>query len=105
MAYLIPVLILVLLMWILVARPQRRRQVAQMSMQDNLRIGDEVITAGGIHAQVRRLDEDVLTIEIAPGTEVRIDRRAIAAVVSPDEELEAEEESPLKLENKAPDEP
>jgi preprotein translocase subunit YajC len=61
-------------------------------MQNNLRLGDEIITAGGLHAYVRALDEDVLTVEIAPGTNARLDRRAVAAVVTPEPAPEALEE-------------
>jgi len=101
LTYLIPIVVLVLLMWLLIARPQRRRQNTLMTMQDSLQQGDEVITAGGIHGLVRRLDEDVLTIEIAPQTEVRIDRRAISAVVKP----EGEEETAGEPQNGHSDEP
>jgi len=64
-----------------VLRPQRRRQAEQMQMQDTLHVDDEVITAGGIRGYVRQLDEEVLEVEIAPGVQVRLDRRAVAAVV------------------------
>jgi preprotein translocase subunit YajC len=60
-----------------------------MSMQDSLQTGDEIITAGGLHATVRSIEDDVLEIELAPGTIVRLDRRAVAAVVHP-EQLEPE---------------
>jgi len=50
-------------------------------MQDTLRVGDEVITAGGIRGYVRQLDEEVLKVEIAPEVVVRLDRRAVAALV------------------------
>ena len=43
-------------------------------------VGDEIITAGGIHGVVREADEDELRIEIAPGVVVTLDRRAVAAV-------------------------
>ena len=75
-------------------RPQRKRSQTQMDMQDALRTGDEIITAGGLHATVRSIEDDVLEIELAPGTIVRLDRRAVAAVVSepePDTELEEPE--------------
>ena len=55
-----------------------------MSMQDSLQTGDEIITAGGLHAIVRSIEDDVLQIELAPSTIVRLDRRAVAAVVHPD---------------------
>jgi len=77
------------LLWLLVLRPQRRRQAEQLQMQDTLGVGQEVITAGGIRGQVRRLDEEVLELEIAPDVVVRLDRRAVAAVVRDEpEELE-----------------
>jgi preprotein translocase subunit YajC len=78
------------LLWFLVLRPQRRRQTEQLRMQDTLHVGDEVITAGGIRGQVRELDEEVLRVEIASDVVVRLDRRAVAAVVREEEdELEA----------------
>jgi preprotein translocase subunit YajC len=77
------------LLWLLVLRPQRRRQAEQLQMQDTLQVGAEVVTAGGIRGHVRRLDEEVLEVEIAPDVVVRLDRRAVAAVVHDEpEELE-----------------
>jgi preprotein translocase subunit YajC len=49
-------------------------------MTSDLRVGDEVLTAGGIYGTISRLDEDQVTVEIAPRTEVRVARRAIAGV-------------------------
>jgi len=97
MAYLIPIIILFLLFWILVIRPQRRRQLQQLEMQNEVHLGDEVITAGGLHGHVRELGDDVLRVEIAPEVQVRLDRRAVAAVVRPDE-VEPEEEPAPELE-------
>jgi preprotein translocase subunit YajC len=83
--YLIILVALFALMWLFLIRPQRRRSEAQMAMQDRLRIGDEIITAGGLHATVQSIEGEVLEIEIAPGTTVRLDRRAVAAVADRDE--------------------
>jgi preprotein translocase subunit YajC len=83
------------LLWLLLIRPQRKRSEQQVAMQDRLRAGDEIITAGGIHATVKSIEDDVLDIEIAPKTIVRLDRRAVAAVVSEEEELEDEPEEPV----------
>jgi preprotein translocase subunit YajC len=81
--YLIPLVALFGLMWLLLIRPQRKRSQTQVQMQDLLRAGDEIITAGGLHAIVRSIEDDVLEIELAPGTIVRLDRRAVAAAVNP----------------------
>jgi preprotein translocase subunit YajC len=93
MGFLILIIGLLLLLWVLVVRPQRRRQLQQLQMQDEVDVGDEVITAGGMHGYVRQLDESVLTLEIAPEVRVRVDRRAIAGKVRPaEDEPEAAEE-------------
>lgn len=97
MAYLIPIIALFFLLWLLVIRPQRRRQLQQVEMQNEVHLDDEIITAGGLHGYVRQLDEEVLTLEIAPDVRVRVDRRAVAGVVRP------EEPEPAQLEE--PDEP
>jgi len=86
---------LFVLLWLLLIRPQRKRSDQQVAMQDRLRAGDEIITAGGIHATVKSIEDEVLEIEIAPRTIVRLDRRAVAAVVSEEEELEDEPEEPV----------
>jgi preprotein translocase subunit YajC len=83
------------LMWLLLIRPQRKRSEQQVAMQDLLRAGDEIITAGGLHATVKSIEDDVLEIEIARGILVRLDRRAVAAVVSEKEEVEDEAEKPV----------
>jgi preprotein translocase YajC subunit len=49
-------------------------------MQDELAVGDEIITAGGLHAVVRELGENELRVEIAPNVLATLDRRAVAAV-------------------------
>ena len=75
---------LFVLLYLLILRPQRRRTTDQLQMQDTLQVGDEVITAGGIRGKIRQLDEEVLKVEIAPDVVVSVDRRAIAATVSVD---------------------
>jgi len=83
-------------MWALLIRPQRKRSQLQMLMQDHLGKGDEIITAGGLHGTVVSIEDDVLEIEIAKDTVARLDRRAVAAVVSQEEtEQEALPEEPI----------
>lgn len=85
-----------LLMWVFVVLPQRRRMAAHDRMVDDLKVGDEVLTAGGLFGDVTEIGEDEVAIEIAPGVEVRVAARAIASIVPPDaydEEDELEHES------------
>jgi preprotein translocase subunit YajC len=73
-----------------------------MTMQDRLRVGDDIITAGGLHATVRSIEGDVLEIELAPGTIVRLDRRAVAAVADRDEPGEEETAEGEEIEEEEP---
>jgi preprotein translocase subunit YajC len=87
------------------ALPARRRQRSHAAMQDDVIEGDEIITAGGMHAIVREAGESELRVEIAPGVVVTLDRRAVAAVAqeiepdadeNPEESLEIAPETDMK---------
>jgi preprotein translocase subunit YajC len=95
-----------LLIWLIVVRPQRKRQNAQQQMLQELHVGDEVLTAGGIYGTVSALDEDEVTVQIAPDTEVRVARRAIAGVnrEEPEDEEPEEPEEPTEPEAEGPEE-
>ena len=75
-------------LWFVMVRPQKRRQVAQQQMLQNLHVGDRVLTAGGIYGEIRALRDDEIVIEIAPELEVHVARRAIAGV-EPRDDAEA----------------
>jgi preprotein translocase subunit YajC len=81
------IILVLFLLWLVLVRPQRRRQQAQQAMIDHLQIGDEVLTAGGFFATVLRIDEDEVTVELGAGAEARLAKRAIAAVLPAEEEL------------------
>ena len=72
-------------MWLIVIRPQRRKQKVQQTMQSDLSVGDEILTAGGLYGKVTRIDDDEARVEIAPNVEVRLALRAIAARLSENE--------------------
>jgi preprotein translocase subunit YajC len=80
MGPLIVIIIIVALAWFLFAVPARRRSRSHAAMQDSVVVGDEIITAGGLHGIVRELGERELKVEIAPNVVATLDRRAIAAV-------------------------
>ena len=92
MGQLIVIVAMFALLWLLLIRPQRKRQVEQQELQRSIDVGDEVLTVGGLYGHVRELlDDDDLLVEIAPGTRVRLARRAVAGVVEEDELEEAPE--------------
>jgi preprotein translocase subunit YajC len=87
------IVILFALFWLLLVRPQRRRQAEQNALIQNIEVGDEIVTAGGLFGHVKTVADDELLVEIAPGTNVRIARRAVAGIVGPEEEEEGELEA------------
>jgi len=66
--------------YFLLIRPQRNKQRAQQTLLAQLEVGDEVMTTGGIFGTIVAIDEDegVLTVEIAPGTQVKMLRQGVA---------------------------
>jgi preprotein translocase subunit YajC len=66
--------------WFIFLLPARRKRASHAAMQDSIGVGDEIITAGGMHGIVEEVDDDLLKLEIAPAVVVTLDRRAVAAV-------------------------
>ena len=89
--FLFIIIIAFLLLYLIVVRPQKRRQNVQQQMLSELEVGDEVLTAGGIYGTVTALDENEVSVEIAPQLVVRVARRAIAGITREPEEDETEE--------------
>ena len=83
---LIALLVLFWFVWVVPQRRGQRRHVEDLHrLIELLEPGDEIITAGGMHGTVRAVDDEELMVEIAPGVEVKLDRRAVAAVTTIDE--------------------
>jgi preprotein translocase subunit YajC len=92
------ILVLLVMMWFLLIRPQRRRQMESQRLLNSLEVGKEIVTAGGLYGTITALEDDEARVRIAEGVEVRVAKRAIAGVLSEDEEPEAlEEETPANL--------
>ena len=89
---LVPLGLMGVLFYFLLIRPQQRRARAQRDLISSVEVGDEIMTAGGILGTVTAMDEDdeLLTVEIAPGTRIRVVKRAVSQRFV--EEDEADEE-------------
>ena len=80
LAAFLPLLLMGVIFYFLLIRPQNQRRRAQMQMQSELAVGDEVVTTAGIYGTVTEIDDDygIVTLEVAPGTEMRFSRAAAA---------------------------
>ncbi|MDH4103553.1 MAG: preprotein translocase subunit YajC [Thermoleophilia bacterium] len=84
MSFLIIMVLLLVVMYVLMIRPQRQRQAQQQAMITGARVGDDVLTTGGIYGTVTEADGDDVVVEIAQGLQVHMTRRGIAAVLPPE---------------------
>ncbi|MFJ8264596.1 preprotein translocase subunit YajC [Peribacillus asahii] len=85
-----PLLIMFVLFYFLLIRPQKKRQNNVQQMQNSLKKGDKVVTIGGLHGTVDSIDELKLVVKSPDGTKLTFDRQAIREVVeSAPEKVEA----------------
>jgi preprotein translocase subunit YajC len=68
-------------LYFLMIRPQMKRAKEHKTLVDSLQKGDEVVTAGGILGRISKVGEGVLSIEIAPNTEIQVQRAAVQTVL------------------------
>ena len=68
-------------MYFLMIRPQMKRAKEHKTMVDALQKGDEVVTAGGILGRISKVGEGYLSVEIAPNTEIQVQRAAVQTVL------------------------
>ena len=67
------------IMYFFMIRPQQKKQKEIMNFRNNLTVGQEVVTAGGIYGKIKDLDVTTFTLEIASGVKIKIDRNSIYA--------------------------
>ena len=96
------IVIAFLFLYFVLVRPQKRRQLEQQRMLDKVSVGDEIVTAGGIYGEVTAVDDTDVRVRIAPDLEVRVARRAIAGVTTPEPEETQELEEPEEQERPEP---
>ena len=87
-------LLMIVGFYFLLIRPQRNRQRQQQAVLASLEVGDEVMTTGGIFGTIVEIDDDegIITLEIAPGTRIRMVRSGIAQRFVEEEEHDGSDE-------------
>lgn len=80
-ASMLPLVILFVIFYFLLIRPQQKKAKEHKSMVSNLKKGDEIVTQGGIVAKVLKVSENFLTCEIANNVEVKVQSHAVSTVL------------------------
>jgi len=75
-----PLLLMFVLFYFLLIRPQQKRQKAVQTMQNELQKGDKVVTIGGLHGFIDAIDENTIVIKCGDGSRLTYDRAAIREV-------------------------
>jgi preprotein translocase subunit YajC len=89
----LPFVLIALVFWFLIVRPQRRRQQALVSTQSSLGVGTEVMLGSGIYGTVASLDEETIQLQLAPGTVVKVARQAVVKVLDTHEHDEIQHDT------------
>jgi len=77
----LPIILMFVVLYFLMIRPQMKRQKEQKSMMDALAKGDEVVTAGGMLGRVTKVADNYVTLEIAAGTEVVVQKASVTTLL------------------------
>ena len=80
----LPFVLIFVLFYLLILRPQQKQSKQRDSLLKNLKRGDKIITAGGIHGRIINAEEEVLTVEIAKGVNVQVSRSSVSGKIDPD---------------------
>lgn len=78
---LLPLVLMFVVLYFLMIRPQMKKQKEHRAMIDAIAKGDEVVTAGGLLGRVTKLGDQYLSLELANGVEVQLQRQAVAQVL------------------------
>ena len=81
LASFIPLILIFLIFYFLLIRPQQKKQKEHKILLDSIQRGDEILSSGGILGKVIKVDNDKLTVEIAKGVNVIIIRSTVADVI------------------------
>ena len=78
---LLPIVLMFVLLYFMLIRPQMKRAKEHKGMTDALQKSDEVVTSGGVLGKITKVGEAYLGLEIAPGVEVNVQRSAVQTLL------------------------
>lgn len=77
----LPILLMFVVLYFLMIRPQQKKQREQRDMLSALSAGDEVLTAGGIVGKITKVSENFITLEIAEGTKIIVQKASVVSML------------------------
>ena len=77
----LPLVLMFVVLYFVMIRPQMKRQKEHKAMIEALAKGDDVVTSGGLLGKVAKLDENFVNLEVASGVEIKVQRSAVVQVL------------------------
>ena len=77
----IPLILMFVIFYFLLIRPQQKKTKEHRQMIDNLKTGDRIVTSGGLHGRITGVSENALTVEIAEKVRVKVNRGSVSALM------------------------
>ena len=79
-ASLLPFALMFLVLYLLILRPQMKKQKDQQRLVDELEKNDKIVTSGGIHGTILNIKDDILVVKIADNVKIEVSRAAVSRV-------------------------
>ena len=77
MSGMLMIVAMIAIFYFVMIRPQNKKQKEIKRQREAMKKGDRVVTAGGIHGKIRSVQDDAITMEIAPGVNIKIDKTSV----------------------------
>jgi preprotein translocase subunit YajC len=84
LASFIPIILIFVIMYFVLFRPQMRRQKEQQRLISSLKTGDRVVTSSGIHGMITNVKDTTVTVKVADNVKLEMEKSAVTAVAKPD---------------------
>lgn len=80
-----PLVLLVAIFYFLLFRPQQKKQQDARKMIENLKEGDSILTTGGVYGTISKIKDDVLTLQVAEGVKIKVNRAYVVGLKTANE--------------------
>lgn len=78
---LLPFLLIILVFYFLILRPQQKRQKERQKLLESVKKGDKIITSGGMHGVVEGIEDKTVLVKISDNTKVKIEKSAVSTII------------------------
>jgi len=80
----LPIILIFVIFYFLLIRPQQKRAKEHRALLSNVKVGDQILTNGGIYGKITGIKDDILTVEISDKVRVKVSRGHVGGVVKTD---------------------